>query len=112
MLPRHAEVHQAAVGALIGSLVSNGRVFLINPNGVVFGANAFVDTAGFIASSLGITDRDFLEGKLREFDLELDLRATAFQRKVYDGLLAIPYGETCSYAELAREIQERRPGRR
>jgi len=47
---------------------------------------------------------EFLEGKRLVFELELDLRATAFQRKVYDALLAIPYGETCSYAELARRI--------
>lgn len=38
-----------------GILSSNGRVFLINPNGVHVNANALVETAGFIASTLDIT---------------------------------------------------------
>ena len=49
---------------ILGSLLSNGRVFLINPNGMVFGASAVIDTAGFIASTLNITDEDFLKGNL------------------------------------------------
>jgi methylated-DNA-[protein]-cysteine S-methyltransferase len=47
---------------------------------------------------------DYLEGKRRRFDLSLDLRGTAFQRRVYDALLRIPYGETRTYGEIAREI--------
>jgi len=50
----------------------------------------------------------FLEGKRRDFDLPLDLRATPFQRAVYDALLAIPYGETRSYAEVARSLGQPR----
>jgi filamentous hemagglutinin family protein len=48
---------------ILGSLVSNGRVFVINPNGLVFGQNAIIDTAGFMASTLNITDADFLNGR-------------------------------------------------
>ena len=47
---------------------------------------------------------EFLEGKRRAFDLDLDLRATPFQQEVYDALLAIPYGETRSYADVARQV--------
>ncbi len=50
---------------IFGQLLSNGRVFLINPNGIVFGSNAVIDTVGFVASTLNITDKDFLEGNLR-----------------------------------------------
>jgi O-6-methylguanine DNA methyltransferase len=46
----------------------------------------------------------YLEGKRTVFDLPLDLRGTPFQREVWDALLRIPYGETRSYAEIAREI--------
>lgn len=47
---------------------------------------------------------EYLEGKRRRFDLALDLRATPFQRAVYEALLAIPYGETRTYAEIARAV--------
>ena len=50
--------------AILGNLSSNGRVFLINPNGMVFGPDAVIDTAGFIGSTLNLTDDDFLAGKL------------------------------------------------
>jgi filamentous hemagglutinin family protein len=52
---------------IMGTLASNGKVFLINPNGIVFGANSVVDTAGLIASSLNISDQDFLNNNL-QFD--------------------------------------------
>ncbi len=48
-----------------GTLGSNGRVFLINPNGIVFGAGSVVDTQGFVASTLNLNDADFKAGKLK-----------------------------------------------
>ncbi|NNE39040.1 MAG: filamentous hemagglutinin N-terminal domain-containing protein, partial [Gammaproteobacteria bacterium] len=50
---------------ILGRLLSNGRVFLINPNGIVFGKDAVVDTAGLIASTLDMTNEDFIAGKLK-----------------------------------------------
>lgn len=47
---------------------------------------------------------EYLAGKRKDFDLELDLRATPFQHRVYEALLTIPYGETRSYAEIAAQI--------
>jgi filamentous hemagglutinin family protein len=48
---------------ILGALQSNGRVYLINPNGILFGANAQVNVAGLVASSLAISNADFLAGK-------------------------------------------------
>jgi filamentous hemagglutinin family protein len=48
--------------AILGQLLSNGRVFLVNPNGMVFGNGAVIDVAGFAASSLRISDQQFLQG--------------------------------------------------
>ena len=50
---------------LMGQLKSNGRVFLLNPNGIIVGQGAVINTAGFIASTLDMTDEDFIAGKLR-----------------------------------------------
>ncbi|MGZ4954820.1 MAG: two-partner secretion domain-containing protein, partial [Methylobacter sp.] len=47
---------------ILGQLTSNGKVFLINPNGIVFGPGSTVDTQGLIASSLNLSDQDFLSG--------------------------------------------------
>jgi methylated-DNA-[protein]-cysteine S-methyltransferase len=47
---------------------------------------------------------DYFAGKLRAFDLPLDFRGTDFQKSVWVALLAIPFGETRSYAEIARAI--------
>src|SRR6267142_1477761 len=48
-----------------GVLSSNGRVFLINQSGILFGANARIDVAGLVASSLNLSDQDFLNGRMR-----------------------------------------------
>ncbi|MPS35171.1 MAG: filamentous hemagglutinin N-terminal domain-containing protein [Stenotrophomonas sp.] len=53
-------------GSLImGQLDANGRVFLVNPNGVLFGASAQVNVGGLVASTLGISDADFAAGNYR-----------------------------------------------
>lgn len=49
--------------SILGTLQSNGRVFLINPNGIVFGAGSVVDVAGLVASTLSLSDADFLAGR-------------------------------------------------
>lgn len=50
---------------ILGQLQSNGRVFLINPNGILFGQGSRIDTAGLVASTLNLGDADFLAGKLK-----------------------------------------------
>jgi filamentous hemagglutinin family protein len=47
---------------IMGTLRSNGRVFLVNPNGIMFGAGAVVDVAGLVASTLNLSNADFLAG--------------------------------------------------
>jgi O-6-methylguanine DNA methyltransferase len=47
---------------------------------------------------------EYLDGKRTRFELALDLRGTRFQRAVWAALVAIPYGETRSYTDVARQI--------
>jgi O-6-methylguanine DNA methyltransferase len=48
--------------------------------------------------------RAYFRRQLRAFELPLDLEGTAFQRRVWDALLEIPYGETRTYADIAMRI--------
>lgn len=49
--------------------------------------------------------QEYLAGRRRTFDLPLDLAGvTSFQRRVYDRLLAIPFGHVATYGEVARAI--------
>ncbi len=47
---------------------------------------------------------EFLCGQRKKFDLQLNPAGTEFQRKVWQALTEIPYGQTISYAELAAAI--------
>ncbi|MDP1716506.1 MAG: filamentous hemagglutinin N-terminal domain-containing protein, partial [Burkholderiales bacterium] len=49
--------------SILGSLSANGKVFLVNPSGVLFGQGAQVNVGGLVASTLNITDSDFMAGK-------------------------------------------------
>ena len=51
---------------------------------------------------------EYFSGGRRRFEVALDLRGTTFQRRVWDRLLDIPFGETVSYSRLATELG--RPG--
>ena len=59
---------------IMGSLGSNGRVWLLNPNGVLFGANARVDVGSLVASNLSLKLPDFLSGN---YQLRADSSAAA-----------------------------------
>jgi O-6-methylguanine DNA methyltransferase len=47
---------------------------------------------------------EYFSGARHEFTIPLDLRGTAFQLACWQALLSIPYGETCSYGDIARAI--------
>jgi len=48
---------------ILGCLTANGQVFILNPNGVIFGQSAQVNVGGLVASSLSLSDQDFLAGR-------------------------------------------------
>lgn len=51
--------------SILGTLSANGKVFLINPNGILFAQGASVNVGGLVASTLNITDSDFMAGNYR-----------------------------------------------
>jgi methylated-DNA-[protein]-cysteine S-methyltransferase len=67
-----------------------------SPDGWVRDDTAFLDAVEQLDA--------YFAGERREFDLELDPVGTDFQRRVWDALLTIPYGETRSYGDIAEQI--------
>lgn len=51
--------------SILGKIDANGQVFLINPNGVIFGKDSKVNVGGLVASTLNITDADFTNGNYK-----------------------------------------------
>ncbi|MDB5599417.1 MAG: filamentous hemagglutinin N-terminal protein [Xanthobacteraceae bacterium] len=52
-----------APSTIAGSITANGQVYLVNPNGIAITSTGVVNTGGFVASTLGISDSDFMAGK-------------------------------------------------
>lgn len=48
--------------------------------------------------------KEYFAGKRKTFSLGLDMRGTRFQKDVWEKLLAIPFGETRSYGQLAKQL--------
>lgn len=51
--------------AIFGTVSANGKVFLVNPNGILFGKGASVNVGSLIASTANISDSDFMAGRYR-----------------------------------------------
>jgi len=47
---------------------------------------------------------EYFSGKRKEFSVALDMSGTRFQKDVWEALLAIPFGETRSYGQLAKQL--------
>ncbi len=82
--------------SILGSLSSNGEVYLINPQGIFIGPNGRIDTAGFIASTLDILNENFLEQN------ELRFQGTSTAGIVHLGTIHCRLGDATLFA---RKIQ-------
>jgi filamentous hemagglutinin family protein len=67
---------------LFGTLSSNGHLVLVNQAGIAVGAGALVDTAGFTASALRMTDADALAGRLRFGDATVSTAGVSVQGRI------------------------------
>lgn len=66
------------------------------------------DTSGDCESELILRTKaevlEYFNGKRQEFDIPLDPSGTDFQLKVWNYLRKIPYAQTCSYSDIAKDI--------
>lgn len=86
-----------------------GRILLRAENDAVTYCNWTEDPVYSSGASIVLQEarrqlQQYFDGKRQEFDLPLKWQGTAFQQKVWQGLRAIPYGETRSYQQLAAAI--------
>lgn len=93
----------------VGDLLLNGNELL---EGLHFslGKTRVEPGAGWIQDKTFFSDAmaqldAYFTGDLKQFDLELKVQGTHFQKTVWKELLTIPYGETLSYGELAQRIK-------
>ena len=114
----HSTMFRSPVGPLFLAASQNGLVALefdarlpgqqtIRPNP----RDLRAETEGirFEESSIAMRSyaqelEEYFSGKRRQFTFALDLRGTDFQRACWHALLAIPYGETRSYGDIARAV--------
>lgn len=90
-------------------LVANGsRLAAIlwendKPNRVRLGA--MIESADAPILLLAVAQlEEYFAGRRRRFELDLDFTGTEFQKRVWQALLTIPFGETRSYSDIARQI--------
>jgi methylated-DNA-[protein]-cysteine S-methyltransferase len=62
------------------------------------------DTSDPVLSELARELRAYFAGELRRFEVPLDMQGTDFQKRVWQQLLTIPFGETRSYMQIAAAI--------
>ena len=74
-----------------------------NPRRVILGDLRKVDHQPILVEA-ELQLKEYFEGKRQGFSIPLDMRGTPFQKNVWEALLAIPFGETRSYGQLAKQL--------
>ncbi len=74
----------SSISNILGNLSSNGAVYLVNPSGIIFGANSIVNVHKLVASTLNIADDDFINGR-DEFDVVGNIVVSASANTISQG---------------------------
>ena len=64
---------------ILGRLTANGRIMLVNPNGILFGETAIVDVGGLVATTIDIRNENFMAGRFN-FDVSRNPGGTVVNR--------------------------------
>ena len=98
-------MHTALLPSPIGPIYVEGDergLTRLYTNGHRFHADAGADDGTF--ADVAIQLDEYFAGERKRFDLALNPHGTEFEQRVWDALVEIPYGQTVSYGELAREL--------
>lgn len=98
--------HQSPVGPLIIGVSSKSLVLLEFERGPFPPAKSKVEweLSGDATREYVRQLKEYFAGQRREFSFRLDLRGTPFQVRCWQALVDIPYGETRTYADMARAV--------
>ena len=77
-------------------------------NEVLFSASCGKETPSPLTTLAAQQLQAYFNGTLQHFSLPLAAKGTAFQLQVWQALCTVPFGDTCSYAEIARKIDNLR----
>ena len=90
-----------------------GKLWLTEENGMLTGVSFSADCASDVPRTAGKEFapvkqwlEDYFRGEHREPDFSMKPKGTPFQQMIWDLLLKIPYGQTCTYGDLAKEAAE------
>ncbi|CUX70694.1 Methylated-DNA--protein-cysteine methyltransferase [Clostridium sp. C105KSO15] len=95
---KYWEVYESKIGPL--TILCDDEALLRIDFGTVEPKNAVRDRSELIGRTEGQLE-EYMAGTRTEFDLPLKPEGTEFQKKVWNALLLIPYGETKSYKDIA-----------
>ncbi len=76
-------IYDANPSRIFGAVEANGQIYLVNPNGMIFGRTARINAAGILASTLNITDQTFAAGLLAPELLQASQPALSSDGRVY-----------------------------
>ena len=74
-------------------------------------ANKLVVQESYLTKRAYIQLKEYMEGQRKQFELPLNPNGTEFQRKVWNALTKIPYGETRSYKDIAIAVGNEKASR-
>lgn len=112
-----ASVFESPIGALRVAVTPKGVIRIALPRSGGAGFRGWLKrvlpdaepVASLPALNLVCSElREYFAGERRKFTVPLDLRGTPFQLSVWRALAEIPYGETRTYAEVARRVKHPR----
>ena len=86
----------------VGSLTLEGDDRVLTRVG--FGESTSPQGDAEAVSAAAIQLEQYFAGERTEFELDIELEGTPFERSVWDAVRAIPYGQTATYAEIARRV--------
>ncbi|MDF2636593.1 MAG: ogt [Pelosinus sp.] len=97
----HAYYYETPIGKI--GLVENGAAIIRLCFGTIIPQNIkLMETS--ILEEANLQLQEYLCGNRKSFDLLLSPQGTEFQKKVWKTLQEIPYGKTCSYKDIAKQI--------